>query len=260
VRIARPWRALRTGLAFASFGALALWLLVSSVPWIRWTCSDENLRQLRVQRVVNRTNRRFMRLMSGLGLMRYRGIGLERLQEPGILVVANHPTLIDAVAILSEMPSADCITKRGNAENPFMGGVIAAAGYIINTGGQAIIDTCAARLAQGRSLLTFPEGTRSPKGGLGPFHRGAAHIAIASGRPLLPVVVTCDPPTLMRGQPWYEVPDRPFEYTLRVGEPIDVHPYQQAIARGEARGRVARRLTAEIREHFAKTLEEAGPG
>ena len=258
VRIARPWRALRTGLAFASFGGLALWLRVSSIPWIRWTCPDENERQLRVQGVVNQTYARFMRLMSGLGLMRYRAFGLERLREPGVLVVANHPTLIDVVAVLGEMPSADCITKLGNAQNPFMGGVIAAAGYIINTGGQSIVDTCAARLAQGRSLVVFAEGTRSPKGGLGPFHRGAAYIAMASGRPLLPVVATCDPPTLMRGQPWYDVPDRPFEYTLRVGEPIDVRPYQEAIARGEPRGRVARRLTAELREYFAKALEDAG--
>ena len=75
VRIARPWRALRTGLAFASFGALALWLVVSSIPRIRRSCSDETERQLRVQAVTNRTNRRFMRLMSGLGLMRYRGHG-----------------------------------------------------------------------------------------------------------------------------------------------------------------------------------------
>jgi 1-acyl-sn-glycerol-3-phosphate acyltransferase len=260
VKVARPWRALRTGIAFASFGVLALWLVVSSIPRIRRSCSDETERQLRVQAVTNRTNRRFMRLMSGLGLMRYRGHGLERLREPGILVVANHPTLIDAVAILGEMPSADVITKRENAEDFFMGGVVAAAGYIINTGGQAIVDTCAARLAAGRSLLMFPEGTRSPKGGLGHFHRGAAYIAIASGRPLLPVIATCDPPTLMRGQPWYEVPDRPFEYTLRVGEPIDVRPFQQAIARGEPRGRVARRLTAELRERFEKALEGAVAG
>jgi 1-acyl-sn-glycerol-3-phosphate acyltransferase len=257
VKIARPWRALRTGLAFASFGGLALWLRVSSIPWIRWTCRDESERQLRVQAVVNRTYARFMRLMIGLGLMHYRGLGVERLRQPGLLVVANHPTLIDVVALLGEMPSADCVTKLENTRNFFMGGVIAAAGYIPNTGGQAIVDTCAARLAAGRSLVLFPEGTRSPKGGLGPFHRGAAYIALASGRPVLPVVATCDPPTLMRGQPWYEVPDRPFAYTLRVGDAIDVRPYQEAIARGEPRGRVARRLTAELREHFEKALEEA---
>ena len=163
-------------------------------------------------------------------------------------------TLIDAVAILSKMPHTDCITKQANTRNPFLRGVIRAAGYIPNAGGQAIVDTCAERLRRGRSLVLFPEGTRSPLGELGPFQRGAAHIALASGCPLLPVVVTCEPQTLMRGQKWYEVPDRPFEYTLRVADPISVRPYLEAIDGGLSRGLAARRLTAELRETFEKAL------
>jgi 1-acyl-sn-glycerol-3-phosphate acyltransferase len=254
--IARPWRALRTGIAFASFGLLALSLVVTWIPWIRVSCRDPEQRQLRVQRVVNRTYGRFLRLMIRLGLMRFRCHGVEKLQAPGILVVANHPTLIDVVAIASQMPAADCVTKQGNAANFFMRGVVRATGYVSNTGGKAIVGTCAERLRRGRSLLMFPEGTRSPARALGHFHRGAARIALESGRDLLPVLATCDPPTLMRGQKWYDVPDRPFEYTLRVGDPIAVQPYREALARGESRSRVARRLTAELREHFAKGLEE----
>jgi 1-acyl-sn-glycerol-3-phosphate acyltransferase len=253
--IARAWRALRTGIAFASFGVLALLLVVTWIPWIRLTCRDPAQRQLRVQNVVNRTYGRFMGLMIGLGLMHFRGFGLERLKPPGILVVANHPTLIDMVAVASQMPSGDVITKQGNAENPFMRDVIRATGYVVATGGKEVVETCAARLRSGRSLVVFPEGTRSPARALGHFHRGAARIALASGRDLLPVLVTCDPPTLMRGQPWYDVPDRPFEYTLRVGEPIAVRAYCEALERGESRGRVARRLTAELREFFEKGLE-----
>jgi 1-acyl-sn-glycerol-3-phosphate acyltransferase len=253
--IARRWRALRTGIAFASFGLLALGLVVTALPWLRLVCRDPERRQLRFQAAVNRTYGAFLRLMMGLGLMRFRGHGVERLREPGILVVANHPTLIDVVAIAAQMPSADCITKQDNTANFFMRDVIRAAGYVVNAGGRAIVDTCAARLRRGRSLLMFPEGTRSPAHALGPFHRGAARIALASGRDLTPVLVACEPPTLMRGQPWYEVPDRPFEYTLRVGDPIAVRPYLEALARGESRSRVARRLTAELREHFEKGLE-----
>jgi hypothetical protein len=59
----------------------------------------------------------------------------------------------------------------------------------------------------------------------------------------------------MRGQKWYDVPDGPFDYTLRVGDPIAVQPYREALERGESRGRVARRLTAELRELFEKGLE-----
>lgn len=253
--IARAWRRFRTGFAFLSFGTLALSLGVFGVPWIRLRTRDASERSLRVQRGANQAFRIFMRIMTGLGLTRFEREGVaERLGGPGLLIVANHPTLVDAPAILSCMPDGACITKQANASNPTMSHVIRAAGYIPNVGGQAIVTACVESLRRGRSLLLFPEGTRSPKGGLGEFQRGAAHIALESGQDLLPVLVTCDPPTLMRGQKWYDVPERPFDLTLYVGEPIRVGPYRKALENGESHPRVARRLTAELREFFEKRL------
>lgn len=253
--IARTWRALRTGLAFLAFGVLGIALGAVAIPWIRLRVQDPEQRALRVQSLANRTYQLFMDIMTGLGLMHLRRDGVHaRLAAPGLLLVANHPTLIDVLAILSCMKSGACITKQANVSNPTMRGVIAAAGYLPNEGGQAIVDACASSLAKGRSLLLFPEGTRSPKGGLGTFQRGAAHIALRSQRDLVPVFVTCDPPTLMRGQKWYDVPDRPFDFTVRVGEPVRVRPYLEALEAGESRPRVARRMMAELREVFEKEL------
>jgi len=254
--MARALRALRHAVGFVSFGILGLSLALVAVPWIHLRCREPEERRRRVQGLVNQTYRLFMHIIRVVGIsrpLRAEGVA-ERLAGSGLLLVANHPTLIDAVAILSCMPHGACITKRANTENPTMSGVIRAAGYIPNVGGQAIVDACAESLSHGRSLLLFPEGTRSPQGGLGEFQRGAAHIALASGRDLLPVFVTCEPPALMRGQKWHEVPDRPFELTLRVGAAIPVGPYLEALEAGETRPRVARRLTAELREVFAKEL------
>jgi 1-acyl-sn-glycerol-3-phosphate acyltransferase len=253
--VARAWRRLRTGIAFVSFGMLGVSLGVVGVPWIQLRTRDEAERRLRAQRGAITAFRVFLRIMTGLGLARLEREGVaERLSGSGLLVVANHPTLIDAPAILACMRSGACITKQSNTSNPTMSRVIRAAGYIPNVGGQAIVDGCVQSLRQGGSLLLFPEGTRSPEGRLGDFQRGAAHIALESGRDLLPVLVRCDPPTLMRGQKWYDVPDRPFELRLRVGEPIPVAPYQEALREGESRARVARRMTAELREWFEKGL------
>jgi hypothetical protein len=58
----------------------------------------------------------------------------------------------------------------------------------------------------------------------------------------------------MRGQKWYDVPDRPFDFTVRVGEPVRVRPYLEALEAGESRPRVARRMMAELREVFEKEL------
>lgn len=257
-RMARLWRIARTGAAFVSFGVLGLWGALVGAPWLHLRYRDREVRELRMQHLATGLFRAFMRVMTGLGLCTFRRDGVaERLAAPGQLIVANHPTLIDVCAILACMDHGACVTKEANTHNPTMAGVIRAAGYVANDGGRAMVEACAASLARGRSLLLFPEGTRSPAGGLGEFRRGAAHIALETGLDPVPVFVTCDPPTLMRGQKWYDVPERAFDLTLRVGDPIPVEPYREALAAGEPRPRVARRLTAEIRETFEKGLRGA---
>ena len=252
--IARTWRVLRTGVAFAVFGIYSLGIFATVVPWRRLVCRDPAERQLRVRATVSRAFGHFVALMCGLGLMHLRADDLGKLRAPGILVMANHPTLIDAVAILAQMPQAVVVTKHSNQTNFFMGGTLRGAGYISNRSGRSMVRACAEQLGQGHSVVLFPEGTRSPRGGLGEFHRGAARIALESGREILPVIITCDPPTLMKGQPWWDVPDRAFEYSLRFGATIPVAPYAESIASGEPRARAARRLTAELRETFEKAL------
>jgi len=151
----------------------------------------------------------------------------------------------------SLMPQLDCVVKREAWSNPFMRGVVEAAGYIPNDAGEQLVDRCVERIEQGGSLLIFPEGTRSPEGELGPFQRGAAHTALRSGRPLLPVSIRCDPPTLMRGQKWYDVPPRRMQFSIEVGEPIAPPRLTDEAPRGLA----ARRMTAELRDFFAKRLQ-----
>ena len=56
----------------------------------------------------------YMETMRVLGILTYRVEGAERLREPGRLIVANHPTLIDVVLLVSLMPEVDCIVKRGS--------------------------------------------------------------------------------------------------------------------------------------------------
>ncbi len=256
--IARVSRILRTGIAFAVFGLYSLGIFATAVPWLRVVCRDPVERQLRVQATVNRAFRHFIGLMVGLGLMEFDAQNLERLREPGILVIANHPTLIDAVAVLSRMSRAVVVTKHANQTNFFMGGTVRGAGYISNQSAKTMISECAERLALGHPVVLFPEGTRSPKGGLGEFHRGAARVALESGRDIHPVIITCDPPTLMKDQPWWDVPDRPFRYSLRFGPILPMAPYLEAMAEGEPRARAARRLNAELRQTFEKALDLDG--
>ena len=51
------------------------------------------------------------------------------------------------------------------------------------------LDGVVARLRSGTSLMIFPEGTRSATPVLGPFRKGAFHLAVQSGLPVVPVVL-----------------------------------------------------------------------
>ena len=247
----RGWRAFRTGVAFLVFGLGVIVISVLILPLLRvvfWGRSDT---QRRVQRLIHHAFRLFAWFMTTIGLIRVTWRGRERLRDRPILVVANHPTLIDVVLLVAAMPQADCIVKTAAQRNPLFRRVVKAAGYIPNDQPEALIAAGTECLRQGRSLLLFPEGTRSPAGRLGAFHRGAARIALRSQCDLVPVVITCAPSTLMKGQRWYDVPDRAAQITLTVEDRILVRDHPAA-RRTEAGG--ARELTNELQAFYDRSL------
>lgn len=248
---ARGFRALRTGLALATFGIGALIVAGIGFPLLRLLGGGPEMRDRRAQHLVHLSFRLFVWYMTALGLIRVSYEGIDRLRgESPALVIANHPTLIDVVLIIAAMPQADCVVKRAAWQNRFLRGIVAGTGYISNSDGAAFVASCVERLRRGRWLLVFPEGTRSPRGGLGAFRRGVAHVAFGSGCDIVPVVVTCDPPTLMKDQRWYAVPDRRVELTVRVGERLRLG----TPAAPETPVAAARARTAEIRTRYEAEL------
>lgn len=250
-RIERLVRTLGVGFLFAVFGIGAWFLATAVLPLIVRRHERGAARELFAQRLLHRSFGLFIRLGSVLRVISLTAHGAERLRGGATLVVANHPTLLDVVFLISCMPQADCVVKREAWRNPFFRGIVTAAGYIPNDEGEAIVSECVARLRSGRSVILFPEGSRSPRGGLGPFKRGAAYVAQASGAPITPVVIESDPPALMKGQAWYALPNRKLTFSLAVGEPLHAgdllsEQYPRAIA--------ARRITEKLRSHFEARL------
>jgi 1-acyl-sn-glycerol-3-phosphate acyltransferase len=252
-RAAYCWRVFRTGLGFGTFGLGALIMALGVFPLIRWLPGDH---ERRAQWLVHLAFRVWIWFITRLGVLHVQWQGVERLQwhRPSV-IVANHPTLIDIVLLIACLPQADCVVKRAAWRNPFLRWVVAGAGYIRNDDARGLVDTCVSRVRQGRCLVLFPEGTRSPRLCLGSFRRGAAHVALRSNAPLLPVVITCDPPTLMKGQRWYHVPERAMQFTVQVGEPIWPRAHVDASCPD---GLAARRLTAELYELYSWRLRHVG--
>ena len=249
--VSRAWRVLVTGFSFALFGFGGMAFALFVVPVLRCLPGEPRVREFRCQYAVHRSFKCFVRVMEFLGLLAVEVRNAERLREPGQLVVANHPTLLDVVFLVSELPQADCVVKQAVMANPFMRSAVVSSGYFANDPGDALVEVCAGRLAEGRTLLLFPEGTRTDDGRLGRFRRGAAHVALRSGRPLRPVVIHCHPPSLMRGQRWYQVADRKLRIVLECCEVVA----PEELPAGSGRGAAARRLSGRLRDFYAKRLQ-----
>ena len=73
----------------------------------------------------------------------------------------------------------------------------------------------AQRIAQGFSILIFPEGTRVSPGKRGKYHAGGAWVACRLGAPVVPVAHNA-------GLYWgkNEFIKRPGEIRVQIGEPI----------------------------------------
>jgi 1-acyl-sn-glycerol-3-phosphate acyltransferase len=248
--INHAWRVFATGLVFVLFGLGALLISLTVFPVLRLSTLNAEIARRRIQHGMQKTFRIYIEMMRVLGIMTYEVHGLERLNERGRLVVANHPTLIDVVMLVSLMPEVDCIVKRGLWRNPFLRWPVIWASYIPNSEGEELIEVCAASLKRGHSLLVFPEGTRTVPGKPMRMQRGAAHIALAADAEILPVTVTCVPVTLFKDNPWYRVPERRFHMKVVVGEPVAAGTFRQE---GEAPARAARRLTQWLLGYYGAT-------
>lgn len=257
-RLFKLWRAGATGLAFATFMAGCLFLVFGPFQILRLRRMPALERHLKVLRLIHGTFGQFMRFLAWLRVMKPLIIeGREHLHlgKP-CLYVANHPTLLDVVALISLLPAANCIVKKSLWDHFFIGGVVKAAGFIPNDHAQQLMEDCEHNFTLGKSLIIFPEGTRSPAHALRPFNRGAAQIALRTGVALQPVVVTCEPPTLMKGQAWYDVPDEPFQIKLTIGPALAV---PEEIAALNDPPRQARELTRRMKRHFEVAIFAAKP-
>lgn len=245
------WRLAATGGCFAAFGIGGLALSVLVFPIL--LLIPGKARSRRARWIIHKSFGIFMRLMETVGIMRLEVIGGDRLRHcRNTLVLANHPTLIDVVALISLMPEASCVVKRALWKNPFLGGVVRAADYVSNSEPENLIDDCADDLAAGNPLIIFPEGTRSPPGKPLRFLRGAAYIALKSGVPILPVLIECSPTTLTKREKWYQIPHRRFHLRVEVLAPTSASRWIKA---GDASTIAARKLTLALETYFTQELE-----
>jgi 1-acyl-sn-glycerol-3-phosphate acyltransferase len=156
----------------------------------------------------------------------YHGLEHASKRDPCIFI-ANHQSVVDVWAMLCLVPpNTRFVAKRELFRIPIFGWALAATGCVpIDRGNRASairsLGVAAQRIRDGRSVVLFPEGSRSLDGTLGPFKKGAFHLAVRAGVPVVPVAITGSfdvvPPRTLRVAPG--------AVEVFVESPIDVTPF-----------------------------------
>lgn len=152
----------------------------------------------------------------------------ELARRPGpMVVVANHPSLLDAVLLVSHLPNAVCIMKALLMHNLLLGAGSRMARYIVNDAPLTMVRSAIAELNEGARLIIFPEGTRTSEPPVGPCAATAGVIAARAGVPIEVVVIEMSSPYLGKHWPLTKPPRLPLRVRVR-------HVAQMSIATSEA--------------------------
>lgn len=245
------WRLFATGLSFIAFGLGGVVIPWVATPWIILTTRKPARRQQKARLLIHKTFRFFIYMMRFLGVLTWQIKGEEHLRRPGLLVLANHPCLIDVVFLIAFIPNPDCIVKGRLLNNPAMRGYLRLTGFLTNNDGVALIEDARESLVRGSALIIFPEGTRSEPDQPLHFQRGAANVALRTQTAITPVTILCQPLTLTRRHRWYHIPIHKLRISLLVGDDIPVTPYNQ-----QPPALAARQLTQDLQDYFTEELKK----
>jgi 1-acyl-sn-glycerol-3-phosphate acyltransferase len=121
----------------------------------------------------------------------YIGAAPEKFGKPAV-IISNHLSPFDIMVILSLPGNMVMLVKEWVWKAPFLGRIIKDAGYILTEPdrAQAVLEKAEASLADGVSVMVFPEGRRSPNGTMKRFRKGGFELAARTKADILPVFLS----------------------------------------------------------------------
>lgn len=161
--------------------------------------------------------------------------------QPSLIIAPNHPSLLDAVMVISRLPNVACVLKTELMNNIFLGAGSRLARYIRNEPVRSMIRLAYRDFDCGSHLLLFPEGTRTTSYPVNPFKGSIGLISHHAQVPVQTILIETDSPYLSKGWSLFRKPPMPIHYRARLGRRFD--PPQHT-----------RRFIAELEQYFAQEL------
>jgi 1-acyl-sn-glycerol-3-phosphate acyltransferase len=140
------------------------------------------------------------------------------------IFMANHQSDFDILIVLAHIPGQfRWLVKKELFHIPVFGAAMKSAGYIEidrNNREKAMqsLDQAALRIREGKSIMAFPEGTRSHFGEIKHFKQGTFYLAIKSGAPIVPISIIGSGEIM----PKRSLKIKPGKIKLVIDKPIDV--------------------------------------
>lgn len=217
--------------SFAVFGISSLILGTTLLPLFHVLAGFSEKRfNVISRRFVNKFFKFFVKYIEVTGAMRLSVENRELLKNiQGKVVIANHPSLLDVVILISLIPNANCIVKGALIQNKFISLIIRDL-YIPNTlpFEEQMERAKKSMIEDGNNLIIFPEGTRSKPGEPWFFKKGAARFALFAGSDVVPIYFGGNEKIGLRKEDkMLEFhPTERYMYNLKVLPNIPVAPYK----------------------------------
>ncbi len=209
-------------------------------------------RQRTTRRLIHHAMRAYRHWLGRIGALQFETRSLDALRDapPGV-IVANHPSLLDALVVLSHVPEVVCVMRAGILRNPFFALPARLAGYLPNDDAVEMMLGARRAIRGGCHVLLFPEGSRSPLTAappLRPFHPAPFMLAHRTGASLHPWLFRYDRPFLAKGQPGSYLPVLPIRLIVTPMAPLSEHM-----------GTDPREMAAAWRCHYARAFHFREP-
>lgn len=244
-------RLVATAISFSMFGLGGICLSLFYFPVVLIFIRNPAQRKKIIRSSISTSFRFFINFMSVSGIIKLSKKNIEILKtEHSCMLICNHPTLVDVVAIIAYCPNASCVVKESLFHNFFIGRVLKSADYIPNVDPVILLEKCRDSIEKGDVLVIFPEGTRSVPGEKLNFQRGAAHIALNLNCPVRCVQINTKPSILSKGLAWYNIPKRRSSFDLEVKGKL--FP-AKIVDPGTPRPLAARKITREFLNQYCSS-------
>ena len=211
---------IRLHLGFLLLGVFCLGISVAALPMGLLLPRSSSKRLGR--RLISASTRSYLEMLGWMGACRFDLSELQGLRdEPPMVIAPNHPSLLDALMVLSALPDAGCIMKADIVNSVVFGGAARVAGYIRNTPLRTMVQLAVADLRQGSHVLLFPEGTRTTRFPIGRLQGTTGLIAKNARVPVQTVFIETDSGFLGKGWALSWTPRMPITYRVRLGKRFD---------------------------------------